>query len=214
MNSLPRKGFTSSWVRLLDHGTRPLLSAPLPLQLYSPNSTLLHKQRKKEISLFVGFSDRAGFSLVAESLQLPLPVSVVPVTPAHRSDDISNVTVWINSCRVVSPSSSQVNLPGSSDVTVHKGETSIITLFTSMVSCDRTKSPCGWADITVLWCFPQIKFYIFFFYLYTQKMNWYDVLLYLVKRLGVAEDEIDTSLDVTLEKVVRTSCIIKSVLWS
>lgn len=34
----------------------------------------------------------------------------------------------------------------------------------------------------------------------------------LVKRLGVAEDEIDTSLDVALVKVVRTSCIIKSVL--
>lgn len=149
MNSLPRKGFTSSWVRLLDHGTRPPLSAPLPLQLYSPNSTLLQKQRKKKLSLIaVFFQTEQLFSF----LQLPLPVSVVPVTPAHRSDDISNVTVRINSSRVVSPSSPQENFSCSSDVTVHKGETSIIILFTSMVSCNGAKSLCGWADITVLWC--------------------------------------------------------------
>lgn len=62
MNSLPRKGFTSSWVRLLDHGTRPPLSAPLPLQLYSPNSTLLQKQRKKNSSLFAVLLRQNNFS--------------------------------------------------------------------------------------------------------------------------------------------------------
>lgn len=105
-----------------------------------PEQYLAAETKKKETQSYCCFFRQNNF---LSFLQLPLPVSVVPVTPAHRSDDISNVTVRINSSRVVSPSSPQENLSCSSDVTVHKGETSIVILFTSMVSCDGAKSLCG-----------------------------------------------------------------------
>lgn len=41
MNVVFRKGLISSGLKDFNHGTLPLLSAPLPLHSYSPNSTVL-----------------------------------------------------------------------------------------------------------------------------------------------------------------------------